>query len=106
MFYKAKFGELVKKVNENFVSVKMDENDEIYKEFIIFLKGNGTVTEVDIMTPAHKSIIESENNKKQYLELQPTDWYFIREKETGEEVPKAVLDSRTAIRLKYINLNK
>jgi hypothetical protein len=36
-----------------------------------------------------------------YNELQPTDWYFIRKQETGQEVPQDILTQRANIRIKY-----
>lgn len=41
-----------------------------------------------------------------FNELQLNDWYFIRKKETGQDVPKIVLDQRKFIRSKYNNLIK
>ena len=43
-------------------------------------------------------------NFYQYKELEPTDWYFIRKQETGEDVPEIILNERLAIRSKYENL--
>ena len=40
-------------------------------------------------------------NQMQFDELQPTDWCFIRQIETGIEVPKEILEQRQAIRDKY-----
>ena len=36
-----------------------------------------------------------------YKELLPTDWYFIRKSETGQDIPQFILDERAAIRAKY-----
>lgn len=36
-----------------------------------------------------------------YNELLPTDWYFIRKQETGQEVPQVILEERAEIRQKY-----
>ena len=36
-----------------------------------------------------------------YNELVPTDWYFIRKQETGQDVPQNILDERAEIRQKY-----
>jgi len=41
-----------------------------------------------------------------FNELQLNYWYFIRKKETGQDVPKIVLDQRKFIRSKYNNLIK
>ena len=43
-----------------------------------------------------------ENQKQeQFFELQKTDWYIIRNVETGVEVPTEILEEREAIREKY-----
>jgi hypothetical protein len=39
-----------------------------------------------------------ELKKTQYKELLKTDWYFARLAETGQEVPKEVLEERNLIR--------
>jgi len=41
------------------------------------------------------------NKIKQYQELRPTDWYFTRFLETGQEVPSEILTQRQEIRQKY-----
>lgn len=51
-----------------------------------------------------KQALISELKQQQFNELRPTDFYFIRCLETGVEVPKSVTDERTAIRLKYKDL--
>jgi len=49
-------------------------------------------------------VLISQLKQQQFQELQPTDFYFIRNIETGVEIPQSVLDERTAIRLKYQEL--
>jgi len=39
--------------------------------------------------------------QNQFFELQKTDWYIIRNVETGVEVPAEILEEREAIREKY-----
>jgi hypothetical protein len=51
-----------------------------------------------------KEALISELKRQQFSELQPTDFYFIRNIETGAEIPQSVLDERNAIRLKYQEL--
>jgi hypothetical protein len=40
----------------------------------------------------------------QYNELQPTDWYIIRQVDTGEPVPENIQQERASIRAKYDEL--
>lgn len=41
---------------------------------------------------------------QQYEELLPTDWYFIKFLETGQEVPLEIKNIRLGIKEKYNNL--
>jgi hypothetical protein len=59
-------------------------------------------TEEDFNNKKEQSILQLK--QQQFAELQPTDFYFIRNIETGVEIPQSVLDERTAIRLKYQEL--
>lgn len=38
---------------------------------------------------------------EQFAELQPTDWYIIRQMDTGEPVPEHIRKQRACIRTKY-----
>jgi hypothetical protein len=38
---------------------------------------------------------------EQFAELQPTDWYIIRQMDTGVPVPEHIREQRAAIRAKY-----
>jgi hypothetical protein len=40
----------------------------------------------------------------QFNELQQTDWYIIRQVDTGEHVPEQIQQDRAAIRAKYDSL--
>jgi len=46
-------------------------------------------------------IIEENQKQEQFFELQKTDWYIIRNIETGVEIPAEILEEREAIREKY-----
>ena len=99
MYYKTKFGEIVKKVGEDYISVPMDESNVLYQEYITYLENNGEVLDTDFVLNNFE-----EFDKLQYIELKPTDWYVIRKADTGEEIPQEIIDLRNGIRLKYNNL--
>ena len=52
---------------------------------------------------ANKPIVQN-LNLQQYQELLPTDWYYTRFLETGQEVPLEIKQQRQEIRDKYNNL--
>lgn len=52
---------------------------------------------------ANKLKIKDLKNQ-QYQEMQPTDWYYTRFLETGQEVPLEIISLRQDIRNKYDNL--
>ena len=52
---------------------------------------------------ANKPIVQN-LNLQQYQELSPTDWYYTRYIETGQEVPLEIKQQRQEIRDKYNNL--
>lgn len=62
-------------------------------EFIMELQSSEIIEE-PILT-------DLEKKQKQYQELLPTDWYFVRKFEKGVEVPGEILIERQAIREKY-----
>ena len=49
MYYKTKFGEIVKKVGEDYISVPMDETNNLYQDYIIYLENNGEVLDTDFV---------------------------------------------------------
>ena len=70
---------------------------------------NGTdfieeATPEEIAEQKHYKI--EEIKKFQYQELLPTDWYYTRFLETGQEVPLEIKQQRQQIREKYENLIK
>ena len=52
---------------------------------------------------ANKLIVQN-LKLEQYQELLPTDWYYTRYIETGQEVPLEIKQQRQEIRDKYSNL--
>lgn len=52
---------------------------------------------------ANKPIVQN-LKLEQYQELSPTDWYYTRYIETGQEVPLEIKQQRQQIREKYNNL--
>ena len=52
---------------------------------------------------ANKPIVQN-LNLQQYQELLPTDWYYTRYIETGQEVPLEIKQQRQEIKDKYRNL--
>lgn len=61
-------------------------------------------------TPTTEEIAEQTQSQiqeykiQQYQELFPTDWYYTRFLETGQEVPLEIKQQRKDIREKYNNL--
>ena len=66
-----------------------DENNEFVMELV-------SVEEIP-----DKILTEEEKKQLKYQELLQTDWYFVRQIETGIEVPAEILLQRTEIRNKY-----
>ena len=67
----------------------LDENGDFINELV-------SIEEIP-----NKVLTDFEKKQMQYVELLPTDWYFVRKVETGIEVPSEILEQRTAIRNKY-----
>lgn len=78
----------IKKIDSkgNFIH---DENNDFVMELV-------SVEEIP-----NKILTEEEKKQLKYQELLPTDWYFVRQIETGIEVPAEILLQRTEIREKY-----
>ena len=98
MFKKSKYGEIIKEVEGKYILVPMIDGGELYEEYFQFLKDGNTIETIDY-SPSNYD--EKELNKLQYEELKPTDWYFIRQLETGEEIPEDIMVERDLIRKKY-----
>lgn len=78
----------IKKIDSkgNFIR---DENNDFVMELV-------SVEEIP-----DKILTEEEKKQLKYQELLQTDWYFVRQIETGIEVPAEILLQRTEIREKY-----
>jgi hypothetical protein len=80
--------------NGNYTEMVLTENF-IKAKFIdgVFIEG-ANQEEIN----SDNEIKKVELKKTQYKELLKTDWYFVRLAETGQEVPKEVLEQRNLIR--------
>lgn len=104
--------------NEDFEIIKAEHFEEgtqpinsFYIENLNFLKPKVNPETLEVYEGATDQDIETARQKKieelnllQFNELWSTDWYFVRLAETGQEVPKEILNQRSEIRTKYENL--
>ena len=91
----------------NGILIPQDDTNELFKQRCDFLE-NGGQFEIVEATPeeiaeANKLIVQN-LKLEQYQELLPTDWYYTRYIETGQEVPLEIKQQRLDIREKYNNL--
>lgn len=70
-------------------------------DFILDDNNDFVMELVSIEDIPDKILTDFEKKQLQYQELLPTDWYFVRQIETGIEVPAEILLQRTEIREKY-----
>jgi hypothetical protein len=82
---------MVDAYNGNFIKPKWDGNE--------WVEG-ASVQDIAQWKASKISALKIE----QFNELQQTDWYIIRQVDTGEQVPEHVQKERTDIRLKYESL--
>jgi len=68
-----------------------DEENEIFKQDVIDLPFNESLTEMK-----NASINEFKNSVNQELKI--TDWYIIRNQETGEAIPNDITTAREELR--------
>ena len=66
-----------------------------------FIEG-ATPEEIASLNEKAIELDQQNKNNLQFLELQPTDWYFTRLQETGKLVPLEILEQRANIRAKYL----
>jgi hypothetical protein len=109
MSYKiSKLGNIIKIENGIINLLILNDNNEEYKKYLQFLKKEGTVEYSDYLAEEELSQIKEQKiqelKQQQYKELQETDWYYIKNIETGVEIPIDILQERTLIRQKYDNL--
>ncbi len=93
-------------VYKNGVAILMDDSKQDFKDFLI-AQQNGLVEYVEAtpeeIAEANKPLVQN-LKLEQYQELSPTDWYYTRYIETGQEVPLEIKQQRQEIRDKYNNL--
>ena len=91
----------------NGILIPQDDTNELFQQRCDFLE-NGGQFEIIESTPeeiaeANKPIVQN-LKLEQYQELLPTDWYYTRYIETGQEVPLEIKQQRQEIRDKYNDL--
>lgn len=97
---------LTGKIYLNGIEIPLDDSKQ---EFQQYLKDKDIVgvTYIDAtpeeIAEANKPIVQ-DLKLQQYEELLPTDWYYTRYIETGQEVPLEIIQQRQQIRDKYNNL--
>lgn len=95
-------------IDENRNIIPMDESNDIYQEYLAFLKADGTVEQTDLLSDFEIDLVKTEAidklKKDCYNELALTDWYFVRKIDIGIDVPEEVIEQRNEIRKKYNDL--
>lgn len=109
MSYKiSKLGNIIKIENGIINLLILNDNNEEYKKYLQFLKKEGTVEYSDYLAEEELSQIKEQKiqelKQQQYKELQETDWYYIRNIETGVEISQDIKELRSKIRSKYDSL--
>ena len=86
----------------------MDESNNIYQEYLAFLKADGTVEQTDLLSDFEIDLVKTEAidklKKECYNELALTDWYFVRKMDIGVEIPLEIIEQRNETRKKYNDL--
>lgn len=104
----SKLGNLLKIENDSISLLPLKDGNIDYENYLNYLKNNGIVESSNLISEEEKQeIIKLKIEKlniEQNLELQKTDWYYIRAIETGIEIPIDILQERISIREKYDNL--
>jgi hypothetical protein len=97
-------------VNHTYLDGKIQPERELKKEELnyISIKIKPNCIEYfydsDVVEDVSQTLTAEQLNEMQYIELQPTDWYFVRKVELGVDVPNEVILERLAIRKKYDDL--
>ena len=98
--------ELTGKIYLNGVEIPLDDSTQEFQTYLAE-KDNVGVEYVEAtpeeIADANKPIVQNLNLQK-YQELLPTDWYYTRYIETGQEVPLEIKQQRQEIRDKYDTL--
>ena len=91
----------------NDIEIPKDDRNKLYIDRCEFLANGGEFVYFEAtpeeIAEANKPIVQN-LNLQQYQELSPTDWYYTRYIETGQEVPLEIKQQRQEIRDKYNNL--
>ena len=100
-------GKTYKNIDGFNYEVIQDDRLQSWKDMENWIKQGNEVLFVE-STPeeiaeANKPIVQN-LKLEQYQELSPTDWYYTRYIETGQEVPLEIKQQRQEIRDKYNNL--
>jgi hypothetical protein len=107
--YKIKDNKIVgiSRKDENYVIKENEYQTDTWYQKPFF---NGTevvesITQEEIDAQAEQEVQNVINKQKaeQHAELSKTDWYVIRQLETGVDIPENILLERQAIRDKYNN---
>ena len=97
---------LTGKIYLNGVEIPLDDSTQEFQQYLIDKEVVGVqyveATPQEI-AEANKSIVQN-LKLEQYQELLPTDWYYTKFLETGQEVPLEIKQQRQEIRDKYNNL--
>ncbi len=84
-------------MTEEIYNLHLSSSEELGGFFTYDVKDKSPSTSIeDAKFNKLESLRVSTHNK-----LKDTDWYFIRESETGQGVPTSVIDSRIAIRAEH-----
>lgn len=104
----SKLGNIVKIENGNINLLILDDNNKDYQKYVDYLKKGGSVESVDFISNEESIQIKEQKieqlKKQQYEELKDTDWYYVRNIETGLEIPENIKQLRSSIRDKYDSL--
>ena len=90
----------------NGVEIPLDDSTPQFQQYLLdkdivgFELIEATPEEI---AEANKPLVQNLKLEK-YQELSPTDWYYTRYIETGQEVPLEIKQQRQEIRDKYNNL--
>lgn len=104
----SKLGNIIKIENGNISLLVLDDNNKDYQKYVDYLKKGGSVEPVDFISNEENLQIKEQKieqlKKQQYEELKDTDWYYVRNIETGLEIPENIKQLRSSIRDKYDSL--
>ena len=104
----SKLGNLLKIENDSISLLPLKDGNIDYENYLNYLKNNGIVESSNLISEEEKQeIIKLKIEKlniEQNLELQKTDWYYIKNIETGVEIPEDIKELRSTIRSKYDSL--